>query len=269
MNKPVIVAERVARAVIPDLNDKPLYIIQPRDDGLVTFDMIDNCAGMYSQNLDLVLKPELESRGAWYGRGVGVLVDAEAFFHPLSGFCEYEAERRVVGTVLHELVHFCDGPEREYIPEPAEAYDRFRAGCEARSQYEAKSKYPLALLQHTETWQRLACHVLHRASHVGGYCLSARCLVIGNTYSGLEFLPDPEEFIGALDDEVRELSHMPLRAVAQREQPTEFVKLWDRVLSSYISSPTLNLTNGENNHARSKKTNQNGTQLAAACDPRR
>ena len=231
----IIIAETLARRVIPELHGVPVYIHQPTYDGRVTFDMIGNCSGMYCPNLDIVMKPELEARGEWNGRGVGVIVDGVTLLHPLSGFDEYERERRVIGTVMHEIVHWCDLPQHSYTPKSDEAYDRFRAGCEARTEPQA-SKYPVELLTHSDSWQRLAVHIHYRCAHGGGYRLGPHHLAIGNSYkSGLEFLPSGPEFVEALYDEVRELDGVALREISAREQPIEFVRLWDRVLERFVT----------------------------------
>jgi len=267
MNKAIALAERLARNVVPDLGNRPLYVVQPRDDGRISSATIGGSKGLFFPDLDSVMRPELEALGEWRGPGVCLVLDAEAFYR--EGLSEFETERKIVGVILHELCHWLDKPERKEIASTAEAFNRFTEVW--GSPPKRKPQFPVPLLAHPDTFQRLAVHVLYRCNHGGGYCLSPRRLAISSTYAGLEYLPDPQEFVGTLDQEVRELVDLPLREIAARKQPTAFIQLWDRVLSRYISSPTHNLTNGENNHAesRSKKTSRRSAQLTTACHPRR
>ena len=105
--------------------------------------------------------------------------------------------------------------------------------CENREQEQAKTKFPLALLGHSDSWQRLAVHIWHRCSHGGGLCLAPKYLSFGNEYAELFYLPTPQQFITALADEVVELATAPLREIATIEPPAEFTLLWDVVLKQF------------------------------------
>lgn len=266
MNKCHIIAERLAKRVFHELRDTPLYVIQPRDDGRVSSAMIGHSKGLFFPNLDIAMQPELEALGEWRGPGVCVIADVQSIYR--AGLYQYDAERKAVGVILHELCHWIDKPERKEIPETVAVYDRFTEVWASKPKRE--SQFPVALLGHPESFQRIACHVLYRCNYFGGYCLQPHHLAIGSSYAGLEFLPTALEFIDVLHDEVRECAHLPLRSVAATEPPAELIQLWEqRVLARFVTSPVLPSTNGENNHARPKQKSRNSAQPIAACHLRR
>lgn len=235
MNRVIAIAERVARQIIPDLDGTPLYVIEPRAGGLVTPAMLGGRLGCHFPNLDLAFQPELEAQGLWRGPGACIVVRAESGWTTVNCLLDYEIERYIVGTVLHEICHHFDRPERVEVPESNAAYQSFRVACESGPQREATlAMFPPGFFLHDESWQRLACHVLYRANYGGGFCLSAKHLAIGSTYDSLEFLPGPQQFIDALYDEVRHCADLPLRAVAALEQPAALIALWDTVLESFV-----------------------------------
>jgi len=242
-------AKYVARNIMPDLNGRPIYVVEPHDDGMVTSAMTGHHPGLYAPNLDIALQPELEASGEWRGPGVCVLVNVKACrvsSYYRHGFNDCDVERTIIGVVLHELVHWVDRPERTTEPAQEVAYNGFVDTSEnsarrlpALMEKAGLSHLPPALLAHCDTFQRLACHVHYRASHGGGFMLQPRDLAFGPDYKGLEFLPGPIEFINSLHDEVRGLAHLPLREVTATEQPAAFVKLWDSVLARFVKKPAL------------------------------
>ena len=219
-------AERVARACIPELSGVPLYIVQPRVDGMVKSCMLGGRSGCYVKNLDAMLQPELEQQGRWHGPGAAVVVDAAQIYQTVP--YPFNAERQVIGATMHELVHWIEAPER---PEPtpstaAERYLEFVEHC--KSPPECRASIPAEFWSHGDTFIRLCCHVWWRMAHGGGFVLRPDFLAFAAAYEGLETLSRPIAYVAALDCEFEPNRDLPLRALASIAPPDPFVELWKR-----------------------------------------
>src|SRR4051812_21668856 len=73
-------AARLARSIIPDLESRPLYLVQPSAESMMTREITGTRSGLYFPNLDTALRPQLEKEGRWRGPGVCVVVDAKACY---------------------------------------------------------------------------------------------------------------------------------------------------------------------------------------------
>lgn len=229
----VAIAERVARACMPDLAGVPLYILQPRAGSMLTREMTCQRGGLYFPNLDVAFRNQLEADGKWRGRGVGIVVDATLLFA-----CEPDdddAQRAVIGSALHELAHWVDRLTPTSEP-PVDVYAAFRNARRPdapRPGNDPPRQFSDSFLAHAENFIRLCSHLWHRARHGGGYSLRPERLHFGNAYPGLEYLPSPPEFIDALWPELTALQDLPLRSLADIPAPKPFTDLWDSVLETY------------------------------------
>src|SRR3954453_3368766 len=121
----IATAARAARLIIPDLADTPLYVIQPCPGSLIDRHLTQCKPGLYYRNLVLAMQPQLESKGLWKGRGVGIICDAVLCY--ASAIDDDYGARRVMGVILHELCHWLDAPETAAIS--ATPLDDFRESC--------------------------------------------------------------------------------------------------------------------------------------------
>lgn len=220
-------ARNVACQCIPELHERPLYLVQPAADSKVARYVTDRRLGMYCRGLDSALRSQLEAEGRWQGPGVGIIVDAEACYAVAGN--DDNGMRRVVGVTLHELAHWLDDPE----PAAAErtTYHELLAAIDKHQRREAKpTRIPPAFVGHGESFIRLCCHLWYRAGHGGGIVLPPRYLAFGNDYPSLEMLDSPLAYIDALGDELHVYLGLPLRGVATLPQPEQFTMLWDATL---------------------------------------
>lgn len=227
IHQALIVAERVARNIIPDLRGVPVYIVQPAAGLMVTREMTGCHMGLFYPGLDRALQPQLEASGRWRGPGVAIVVDAVLLFamseHDDNGL------RAVVGSVLHELAHWADRPEPAE-PSPTPYHDFLTTVERAATPPAEPPRFSPAFLAHGESFIRLCCHLWYRAAHGGGCILRPWHLHFGNDYNGLEMLGAPATYIEALSNELRACKSFPLRTIAEMEPPAEFAALWDDVL---------------------------------------
>lgn len=235
MRDPMHTAERVARHIIPELAGLPIYIVAPVAGSLLTRERTGCRTGLYSADLDMALQPQLEAQGRWRGPGVAIVVDM-LMLSAMSANDD-DAERAIVGTTLHELAHWLDRePRTETVPDHDTAYAAFLGRCDQAAAPQT-TQFPFALLGHSDSWQRLACHLWYRATRTC-YTLRPRYLHIGNDYQELAYLPSPGQFIDAIWDELELVPlTMPLRRLAAIKEPPEYTALWNTVLERFISAP--------------------------------
>jgi hypothetical protein len=231
----IVHAEHLARNCVPELEGRPLYVVQPARGTMIPPGMID-AFGMYDRGLDLALQPQLEMEGRWQGRGVCIIVDAFLCFAVAND--DACGARHVLGAVLHELAHWLDMGEATEVA--ADHYEKLVAGCEAHKAQkqepapcESRLFTPVAIW-HGEEFTRLCCHLWHRAGHGGGCPLRPECLAFGSDYPGLEYLHRPLAYIESLGDELERCQSMPLRGVLEMEKPLEYVALWRRTIKEMI-----------------------------------
>lgn len=224
------IAERVARACIPDLRDVPLYIMRPQNGSPVTPEMMGGIGGLFRRGLDLSLRPLLESAGRWHGRGVAIIVDVVLCYARATN--DSDGLRNIIGAVLHELGHWLDMPTATDRPDADYSYATFAAACEGLgSEPVASAAFPPNFLAHEESFCRLAAHLWYRASHGGGICLQPHYLRFGSDYHGLEMLPSPVAIIDVLWDELELFDGLALRRVAALPQPAAYTALWNNCLA--------------------------------------
>jgi hypothetical protein len=223
MDQAFRIAERVARACVPELAGLPLYIVQPRADSMVTSAMLGDWSGCFFRRLDVALRSELERQGRWQGRGVAFVIDADAIRRRWPD--AFSGERAIVGAVLHELAHWLNAPEATppSVESPAEAYREFTEACARPT---PPTPIPAAFWSHGAGFTRLACHLWHRARHGGGYSLTPRRLLFAGDYPTLEALSRPPAYLESLADEMELCRGWPLRTIIATAPPAAFSDLW-------------------------------------------
>lgn len=220
-HRALVIAERVARACIPELAGRPLYMLQPSPKSMIAPQDVGS-PGLYLANLDLAAQPELEAQGRWKGRGVGIIVDS-AWAYSVSQNDD-EGARKVLGVALHEMAHFLDLPESAVAPaDPYAVFKKSRAIREQRAQ--EPREFTDAYLGHDHPFIRLCSHLWYRARTVGGFAVPEPCIRFGNQYPTLERLHSPVAYIDALYPELQACVSMPLREVSKLETTKEFTKL--------------------------------------------
>ena len=224
--RPLARAKQLARRIIPDLDGRPVYVVQIGiDSGFVTRKLLDGRQGLWARDLDTMLRPDLQERGEWQGPGVAVAVDTS---FAIANFGEFESQRRIVGMVLHELAHWLDFEEET---PPTETSSELQ--CKLVKTVNTLRGEKLAaianlhtLTTHDSCWQRISIHLWHRATHGGGYILGPEHLAIGNSYQWLSHLPPPPVLVDVLREECHKLRLVPLRDLAYIDPPQEFTTLW-------------------------------------------
>lgn len=221
IDRAIAAAERVARACVPDLVERPLYVTAPST--MATW-------GLFQRGLDRILQPILEAEGRWRGPGVAVLVDARRVVG--DSFTEADATRRIVGIVLHELGHFVDRPDRE-PPGPVEPLETWVARVnDPDAEEETINGFPATFLDHGESFSRAMSHIWHRARTVGGMVLGFERLSFGSMYPGLGYLPHPSECVQSLQQELESRCAESLRDILATKPPTTYHDLWLRCYGS-------------------------------------
>lgn len=209
----------IARRVIPDLGSLPLYVV-PMPEG-----RSGKALGTYHPALCQASRADLESQGRWQGEGVAVAMDLERIADSCSN--RDDVERRTLGTLLHELIHWARDP----LPLPSldAAADLATDMAAVATLPEPETHLPrfMAMLtSHNDEFVRLSCHVTYRLSHGGGRCLAPHWLAFGSAYPGLDGLGAPHEFMETLDSELERMAGLPLATVATLPAPDHFTNLW-------------------------------------------
>lgn len=176
MNDLAARAERLCRALAPDVAHGPFYVVlrpelppeyQGGDGGALA---------LTSRHLDLMLRPTLERQRRWRGRGPAILLDPVAIAAD-AGHRVQPARRRVfpavaMGLVLHELAHIIDlGPRQdEAEPDPnLIQFGRLSLAADLTG-IETPTNGPGAAVPwrgHELPFVRIALHLAHRAAAMG------------------------------------------------------------------------------------------------------
>ncbi len=224
------VAERVARAVVPELEGRPLYLIQPAIGSLVPPSKGAG-GGLFVPNLAATVRPQLEAEGRWRGPGPAVVVDA--FWLMASAADDDVGLRRVVGVALHELAHWLDRPESTKVVAHAD-------WLEAKSNLQQPEPLPcgvtVTFLTHGESFTRACCHLWYRATRGGGMVMTAKHLGFGSDYPALDYLHRPDQYIDAIWPELESRKGEPLRQILKSDPPSAFAALWNQIYERFIDA---------------------------------
>lgn len=236
----------VRRTLAADLAGQPLYIIEPREGTLCGPEMGETCEGMYLDNLDSMMRPQLERDGLWEGPGVGILVNTGCdSFADLDD--SHDQLRWLVGAALHEACHWLNTPFSEPVELPAA--ESIAKLCCVKIGLRAPVDDvfdPFAYVgAHGRAFTRLTIHAWHRCCTIGGFPFSTDWLRIGSHYPGLFILDPPSTYIQALRSELHEFpSTLKLRLLNEHhaddlgfDLPHEYAELWrlsDERIAAYL-----------------------------------
>src|SRR4051794_40564284 len=93
-------AGRLVRAIVQDVAGRPLYLVNPKPGTMMDRKLTNYWPGMFYRDLDVALRPQLESEGRWTGRGPCIVVDADMCY--ATAVDDDYGMRRTLGVTLHE-----------------------------------------------------------------------------------------------------------------------------------------------------------------------
>ena len=239
MNNLAAQAERLCRALAPDVAHGPLYVVL-RPDLPTEYQGGDGGAlALTSRHLDLMLRPTLERQRSWRGRGPAILLDPVAISAD-AGHRVQPARRRVfpavaMGLVLHELAHIIDfGPRPdEAEPDPdLIQFGRLTLAADLTGT-ESPTNGPGAAVPwrgHEWPFIRLVMHLAHRAATLG-VDVTARDVFDARDYE----LSPTHRYVAALGDEHARLATRPITTISQEPLPAAFVALWEADVRAWQS----------------------------------
>lgn len=240
MRRLVAQAEALCRAVAPDVADGPLYVLL---DAELPAELraADGPAGYTTRHLDLILRPTLERRGRWRGRGPAMVVVPDALAAGL-GHLTRPARRRgfipeMLGTVLHELAHVLDlGPSRG--PEPSANFIRFAAlalEAELHGVTEPTNgpRSDVPWHRHEAAFIRTAVHLAYRARAQGVH------MPPEDVFDATEYgLSPTRRYAAALGDEPARLAGCDFATIRATPPPVAFAELWQADVQRWKSQAT-------------------------------
>lgn len=234
---PAARAEVLCHTVAPELAGRPVYIMLrsdlPRD-----WAGGEDYAGCTIAHLDLILRPALERKRRWRGRGPAMLIDADA----VAAAAQYRprvARKRVFlpaffGIVLHELAHILD---LDLVPknEPEEWW--LRAGRRLFSEPAAPDSRPTngpgALVpwrMHEWPFIRIALHLAERAS-ADGIDVSRHSVIDLSEYG----LSSTFQYARALGDEPVRLAACDFATIRRATPLAAFADLWNADVDRWVA----------------------------------
>lgn len=220
-------AEVLCHAVAPELAGRPVYIALrsdlPRD-----WAGGEDFAGCTIAHLDLILRPTLEKRRRWRGRGPTMLIDPAAVA-TAARYRPRTARRRVFlpaffGIVLHELAHILD-LDLVARQEPEDWWVRAgrRLFTEPAAPDSRPTNGPGALVpwrMHEWPFIRIAMHLAERAADAGVLPLNVIDL-------GEYGLSSTFQYARALGDEPERLAGCDFATIRRTTPPAAFAELWN------------------------------------------
>lgn len=170
--------------------------------------------------VDLQMRPALESRGTWRGRGFPVIFPS--WYLAAKAIPAEELD----SILLHEFAHHCEVVSRKLSApdEPAIKTPQNTAAsvAEARCQYDAEQRV-LPCDGHGARFTRAAMHVWHRAAAAGFGGKLQDVHVAGPRFG----MSSAETYAASLADEVRSRSRESIGSILDDHAPAEFQELWE------------------------------------------
>lgn len=232
-------AERLCRALAPDVAPGPFYVVL-RPDLPAEYQGGDGSAlALTSRHLDLMLRPTLERQRRWRGRGPAILLDPVAIAAD-AGRRVQPARRRVfpavaMSLVIHELAHIIDfGPRQdEAEPDPdLILFGRLSLAADMTGT-EAPTNGPGAAIPwrgHDWPFIRIAIHLAHRADamHVA---VTASDVFEARDYG----LSPTHRYVAALGDEPARLASRSITMINDVPPPAALLALWQADVRAWKS----------------------------------
>lgn len=217
-------AERLIRAVVPDLAGWPLYIVRADDADPATF-------GYTAPRADLYLRHRIED---WRGRGPVIAIN----FGAVRDYCwqwGLPLWDEFFSVAVHELGHILSrgelaGPADGGIASLDAEIALFEALTTRPSRPARSCSLPL-WAGHDEAFIRVCLHLRHRLSAIGER-IPAIKLCGGDQYG----LFRPERYAVALGDEPERLRCVPFAELRCIPGPADFQSLWGRDLEHWFST---------------------------------
>lgn len=228
-------AEALCKIVAPDLAGGPLYVVLrsdlPRD-----WAGGEDYAGCTIAHLDLILRPTLEQRRRWRGRGAAMLIDADAIARA-ARYRPRMTRKRVFSTaffgiVLHELAHILD---MDFVPrrEPEDWW--VRAGRRLFSEPAAPDSRPtngpgapVPWRMHEWPFIRIAMHLAERTADAG--------VLPHNVIDLSEYgLSSTFQYARALGDEPQRMAGCDFATIRGTTPPIAFADLWNADVDRWVA----------------------------------
>lgn len=221
--------EALCRRVAPNVATGPFYVVL-RPDLPPEYQGGDGGPlALTSRHLDLMLRPTLERKRRWRGRGPAILLDPVAIAAD-AGHRPRPSRRRVfpavaMGVVLHELAHIAHaGPRDEAEPDPdLIEFGRLTLAADLTGT-ESPTNGPGATIPwrgHEWPFIHFALHLAHRAAGLGAD-VSATDVFDARDYE----LSPTSRYLAALGDEPTRMACWPITTIGQVPPPAEFVDVW-------------------------------------------
>lgn len=227
------VAENIARVVMPDLADQPVYLL-PMDQCEAVFPRFgEDCYGAFHLQLCRAMRPQLEAAGSWRGDGIAVAIDLRKLRRHYDS--DHHFPRAVAGVVLHEFIHgiwracqFMPAEDAAAVVQAATVEGNDRA-ARAASDTVTDSDYWAYIVgyltSHGPAFTRMACHAAYRTTIHGPFSVAPHYLEFAGAYPGLEEMGDPQEYVDSLQSELHDRRDEALCAIAMSEPPQPFTDL--------------------------------------------
>jgi len=235
-------AERLCRAVAPDVAQRPLYVVLRSDLPQEYRFGEESPEGCTLRHLDLILRPVLKRLGRWHGRGPAMVIDPQTIAAS-SRYRPRVSRRRVfhpsaMGVVLHELAHILS-IEPDDVDPPAGLILAGRSLLVAElSGLGVPTNGPGAAVPwrwHEWSFIRAVLHLAYRAALLG-VKLKPTNVCNASDYG----LSSTWRYLAALGDELGRLADNDFATISVISPPDGFVELWEADVHSWLSRhPTL------------------------------
>ncbi len=214
-----------------DFGGTPIYIVRA-EPAVGRFLPINVCLHLECNNLafttlllDQDLRPYLEERGRWQGRGFACVLDTDKFQDtPRTP----QWTETAIGMVIHEATHWLQYQGGENPAKLGCAPGKFNRQhiekvlrCPVWQAYYTKA--PVSAVGHGAPFVRAAVHLWHRTNAVCPLPI-ARCWIAGANYG----LSRPETYAASLGTELRSMANTRIADILRTRPPEAFAQLWKR-----------------------------------------
>jgi hypothetical protein len=229
--------ERLIRQTIPDVAALPTYVLFAGNVFVREF-LSDGARGMSGRQLDLALRPVLEQRGVWSGRGPAIIIDDELILSDAKKVAGREQldslyAEGLLAVCVHEVAHCLEEPFDLTAEDSFEQAERAAdvAVLSAAAWSDFPRDVPRWYGHEAIQWIRAVLHLRHRFAQAGA--------AIGLPYlfrAGDYEVSDCWAYLTAIGDEPARLAGKSFAEIRSIAPPTPFVALWaSDVRKSFLS----------------------------------